>query len=295
LVVARARQWLAWALRPPIRSKPAQLRAVRRLKRSGALDPDLYLARNPDVAQAGIDPFLHYVVCGAAEQRSPAPSSAPGLPEDAMKRDWDARARADAMHFIASGRLDWNEESFAESGRRSVEGTIESDLERLCRGRDPAEMRMLEIGCGIGRMTDRLAEIFGEVHGVDVSGEMIARAQARLAQRRNVFLYETHGSDLAPFQEGFFDFAFSFIVFQHVPEKQVVLSNLREVHRVLKRGCMFKFQVQGSRGPAAGADTWAGVSFDAEELRGIASEIGFTVDFSEGEGTQYLWQSWLRN
>src|SRR5688572_12982790 len=110
------------------------------------------------------------------------------------------------MHFIASGRLDWDERSFSESGRQGVQQTVADDLERICGGRDPGEIRALEIGCGIGRMTEHLADIFGEVYGTDVSGEMIARGRRRLADRDNVHLVETSGADLAPFEDDFFDF-----------------------------------------------------------------------------------------
>ncbi len=37
-------------------------------------------------------------------------------------------------------------------------------------------MRVLEIGCGAGSITRALARLFGEVHAVDVSGEMAALA-----------------------------------------------------------------------------------------------------------------------
>ena len=40
-------------------------------------------------------------------------------------------------------------------------------------------MRVLEIGCGAGRLTRALANFFGEVHAVDISGEMVAQARKR--------------------------------------------------------------------------------------------------------------------
>ena len=297
-MVARARQWLAWAARPPYRSKPGELRQVWRIKRSGGVDAKAYLAGNPDVAAAGIDPVLHYVTHGARERRSPGSSlsvpDAGGSRAGAMKSDWDARARAGAMHFIATDRLDWDEASFSESGRGAVEELIAGDLDRICAGRDPAGMRVLEIGCGIGRMTEHLADVFGEVHGVDVSGEMIARGRERLAHRGDVHLTETSGADLAFFGDAFFDFAFSFIVFQHVPAKEIVLSNFREVRRTLKPGGTFKFQVQGFPldNSDGSADTWVGVSFDPAELAAAADEAGFEVIGCEGAGTQMLWSWW---
>ncbi len=41
--------------------------------RSGLFDTDWYLAQNPDVAAAGIDPLVHYLRHGAAEGRDPNP------------------------------------------------------------------------------------------------------------------------------------------------------------------------------------------------------------------------------
>ena len=283
-MVAGARRWVAWALRPPLRAKPAQLRAFHRIKRSGAFDAEGYLTRNQDVAQSGMDPLMHYVEHGVREGRNPGGSGRDVPAEVAMKRDWDERARADAMHFVASGRLDWDERSFSEDGRRSVDALISADLERICAGKDPAEMSMLEIGCGLGRMTEHLASVFGEVHGVDVSGEMIAGARERLRGHGNVSLHETNGIDLGGLEDRYFDFAFSFIVFQHVPAKEVVISNLREVHRTLKPGGVFKFQVQGAvraLSPDTFADTWVGVAFEGDELSSLAAEIGFSEIASE--------------
>lgn len=43
------------------------------IRRSGLFDTGWYLERYSDVAEAGIDPVLHYVRCGAKEGRDPAP------------------------------------------------------------------------------------------------------------------------------------------------------------------------------------------------------------------------------
>ena len=108
-----------------------------------------------------------------------------------MQAEWDQRARQNAYHFIASGHDDWSEEDFDQSGRDSVQSMVVDDLETIARDRDPKTMTALEIGCGAGRMTRHLAEIFGEVHAVDVSGEMIAKARERLAGLDNVRLHHT--------------------------------------------------------------------------------------------------------
>src|SRR5262249_17787133 len=146
-----------------------------------------------------------------------------------------------------------------------------------------------EIGCGAGRLTKALAAIFGEVHGVDVSPEMIRLGREKLAGISNVHLHVNNGVDLSVLPSVPFDFAFSFIVFQHIPDKGIVESYIREVHRVLRPGALFKFQVEGGPAAEGPADTWRGVSFTERELRDIAARCGFELRYTEGAGTQYFW------
>jgi SAM-dependent methyltransferase len=215
------------------------------------------------------------------------------LDVDVMKRDWDARARENAMHYIVNDRLDWDIDEFLASGSDAFEQTLERDLELVCAGRPPGELRLLEIGCGIGRMTRTLAGVFGEVHGVDVSGEMVSRGRELLADVPNAHLVETDGSTLSVFPDAFVDVAYSFIVFQHVPYREVVVSNLREVHRTLRPGGFAKFQVQGVVLPGE-RDTWVGVGFAEAELDELAEQLDFDVVRKDGAGTQYFWNVWRR-
>src|SRR5580704_17461339 len=113
-----------------------------------------------------------------------------------MRLDWDKRARRNARRFIATGNSRWNSQDFYESGRLSVFHEILTDLGNVCQEREPKQMKVLEIGCGTGRMTRALAEVFGEVYGVDISGEMIARGKKDLADLPNVHLYQNNGADL---------------------------------------------------------------------------------------------------
>jgi len=50
----------------------SQLTLVDAIRRSAYFDREWYLANNPDVAKAGIDPALHYFLRGAAESREPS-------------------------------------------------------------------------------------------------------------------------------------------------------------------------------------------------------------------------------
>jgi ubiquinone/menaquinone biosynthesis C-methylase UbiE len=207
-----------------------------------------------------------------------------------MRRDWDDRARENARYYVATGRTDWTDDDFFASGEKAVSEDVLTDMTNICQGRDPASMRVLEIGCGAGRVTRALSKIFGEIHGVDVSGEMIAQARHALADRPNVHLVQNNGCDLAVVPPLEFDFAYSTIVFQHIPSYDVIDNYMREVHRLLKPGALFKFQVQGYLGARSSpGDTWHGVSFSEEQARAMADRTGFELRYTYGAGNQYFW------
>jgi SAM-dependent methyltransferase len=208
-----------------------------------------------------------------------------------MQRDWDARARENARYYVATGKQDWTDEEFFASGERTVQEEILTDMTNICQGKPPGEMRVLEIGCGAGRVTRALAGVFGEVHAVDVSGEMVERARQALAGRPNAFVYHNNGKDLSVLpQDLTFDFAFSGIVFQHIPSREVIESYVREVHARLRPGALFKFQVQGDNSLQTSADdTWLGVPFSDQQAMEMALRSGFDLRYRHGAGEQYFW------
>ena len=207
-----------------------------------------------------------------------------------MEADWNQRARENARYFVASGRENWTDEEFFRSGEQTVEEEILTDMINICQGKDPKQMRVLEIGCGAGRVTRALAAIFGEVHGVDVSSEMIELARAALADRPNAVVHKNNGMDLSVVPPLQFDFAFSTIVFQHIPSRQVIENYVREVHRLLRPGALFKFQVQGcAEVQSSPDDTWLGVPITDQQSVEMALRCGFDPRYRHGAGEQYFW------
>ena len=197
-----------------------------------------------------------------------------------MKDDWNRRAVENACWYINTLRMDQTEEEFDQTGAEGVAQWILPELELLTQHADPRTLRFLEIGCGIGRMTRHLAAIFGEVHSTDVSGEMISRARARLADLPNVHLYETSGADVGPHPDNCFDIVYSIFVFQHVPTKEAIRSTLVDAWRVLKPGGLLRFQTNGVTDPTflvAEKDTWVGETFPEADVRDLARELGARV------------------
>ena len=207
-----------------------------------------------------------------------------------MQRDWDARARENARFYVNTERPDWNDEEFFQSGERTVAEEIFTDMINICQGKHPKRMAVLEIGCGAGRVTRALAQVFGQVYGVDISGEMVRQARAALADLPNVHIFQNNGKDLAVLGKTHFDFAFSSIVFQHIPSREVIESYVRDVHRLLRRGRLFKFQVQGGvTYDIPPGDTWLGVTISEQDAREMALRCHFEMRYSYGAGTQYFW------
>jgi cyclopropane fatty-acyl-phospholipid synthase-like methyltransferase len=207
-----------------------------------------------------------------------------------MQEDWDTRARLNARYYVSTMKQEWTDEEFFRLGEATVAEQILNDMTNICQGKDPKQMRVLEIGCGAGRVTRALSNVFGEVHAVDISGEMVRLAQAALADRPQAHIYQNNGMDLSVLGGLEFDFAFSTIVFQHIPSKEIIENYVQEVHRLLRPGCLFKFQVHGdpNHQPKEG-NTWFGVSITDEDAVAMARRSGFEPRYRHGAGTQYFW------
>jgi ubiquinone/menaquinone biosynthesis C-methylase UbiE len=159
-----------------------------------------------------------------------------------MRQEWDLIARRNAFYgvvswpeFEALDRVD--RDKFWALGKESVDNFLaQLPLGKISTG------TMVEIGCGLGRMTHRFSERFGRVYAVDVSPEMLTRAKAQWAGLSNVEFILGHGNDLPGIADHSVDFVFSFIVLQHVPDQTIVKDYLRETARVLKPGALAHLQ-----------------------------------------------------
>src|SRR5262245_11709496 len=190
-----------------------------------------------------------------------------------MRTDWNERAVEDAYYYVAFGRRGQEDDEFFATAADVVRA-LEAELKRFPPG-DRRSRRALEIGCGPGRLMRPMSWNFGEIHGVDVSGEMIRLAEAKLANVPNAFPRATNGVDLACYADSFFDFVYSYAVFQHIPSRDVVFSYLAEAWRVLKQGGILHCQVNGLPAAAGQCNTWEGVRISAEEMAQFASAHDF--------------------
>ena len=153
-----------------------------------------------------------------------------------MKRDWNRRASHHAKFWIATE--DWqSDDAFADSGRETAER-----IRRLIGANWQPGWRALEIGCGIGRVMRALAPFVAEIHGVDVSADMIRQSHEWLAGVAHARTHENNGIDLALFDDAYFDFVYAYVAFQHMP-RPVFAAYLRDARRVLRPDGLVAFQI----------------------------------------------------
>lgn len=101
---------------------------------------------------------------------------------------------------------------------------------------------VLDIGCGAGYdlyIASRLVGPYGQVFGVDLTAEMVARARKNLnaLQAENVEIQQVENEQL-PFNDKYFDVVISNGVINLSPDKATLFS---EIFRVLKPGGRLQF------------------------------------------------------
>src|SRR3984893_3381269 len=220
-------------------------------------------------------------------------SEVSGRMRNEMRDDWNARAREDAGYYVAFGRREQGDADFYATATEVVNG-LAKEFRRV-----PAaqrrEWKALEIGCGPGRLMRPMSRHFAEIHGVDVSDEMIALARGRLADIPNAHPHVSDGASLREFPEDWFDFVYSYAVFQLIPSREVVSEYMREIHRVLKPGGLARLQFNGlPRGGDSSYDTWSGARFSTSELLEFTESHDIQVLALDGALTQYMWTSWRK-
>jgi len=159
----------------------------------------------------------------------------PPVSFDEVRRDWTRLGADDPLWavYVAADKRGgrWDPEQFLATGRADVAASVSwlADL-----GAGPRWARVLDFGCGAGRLSQALAAHADEVVGVDVSPPMLEVARKLDAENRCSFvLNET--SDLAAFETGSFDLVYSELVLQHLPAP-VIDGYLAEFVRVLRPG-----------------------------------------------------------
>ncbi len=207
-----------------------------------------------------------------------------------MRGFWNKLAVENARYFsnpLTPSGKDATEFEVRETGLADYKRHIQGDdllKEGLDKFRDNI---VLDLGCGIGRMTEFMADDFRQVCGVDISDTMIESARKRLAGKNNVELKLAQGNSI-PYPNDHFNLVFSYSMFQHFPTEQLIKENLEEIYRVLKPGRIAKIHLR----TGLGTYKWYwfyGVAIAPEVAKEIAEKCGFRILKSEVQNVKNLW------
>lgn len=163
--------------------------------------------------------------------------------------------------------LDHEDRHWWYRGRRRI---VSQELERL-RQRIPQDARVLDAGCGSGRLLDDLARC-GRVSGLDMNPDAVALARARGYD-------DVHAGRVEelPWPDATFNLVTSLDVIEHTPDDRVTLAELR---RVTKPRAALLLTV-----PALQA-LWSAHDvanqhyrrYDRRMLRALAADSGFAIE-----------------
>lgn len=97
------------------------------------------------------------------------------------------------------------------------------------------DIKILEVGCGAGRLTNYLTQRGFNIIGFDISKSLIEEGNIRYPDAVKFLA----SGDSMPFSNSTFDVVLSFDVLEHIPD---VNEHILEVRRVLKKGGLYLFQ-----------------------------------------------------
>ena len=160
---------------------------------------------------------------------------------ETMRRSWEARAESDPLYAIDARRRTWEIQDFYSQGPQLVREIVDPALRIL--SVDPSGARVLEIGCGMGRLFEGLSERFAEVWGTDISSGMIEQGRAQCPVEAKWFLGD--GVSLEGVTSEAIDHVLSYEVFEHVPKPSIIQGYFGETLRVLRPAGTFQAQLRG--------------------------------------------------
>lgn len=155
---------------------------------------------------------------------------------DDASRNWNDLGENDPLWVVLTDPEKkgnrWREADFFATGRDQIRELFQK---MAAVGISPLPVRALDFGCGVGRLTQALAERFDSVDGVDISASMIRHAKKYNRVPDRVEYHLNVRSDLATFPSAQYDFICSLIALQHTPPR-FQRAYLADFMRLLKPG-----------------------------------------------------------
>jgi ubiquinone/menaquinone biosynthesis C-methylase UbiE len=161
---------------------------------------------------------------------------------DKLKTNWERFAKNDPLCSILTDEnkkdSHWDIDDFFETGIVEIKDVMEL-IE--ANGISMKYEQAVDFGCGVGRLTQAMSSYFGKVFGIDISQQMINKAND-LNKSENCSFCVVDNPNFQSIDDSQIDFIYSNITLQHIRPNSV-FEYLDEFKRILKNGGLLVFQM----------------------------------------------------
>jgi 2-polyprenyl-3-methyl-5-hydroxy-6-metoxy-1,4-benzoquinol methylase len=203
---------------------------------------------------------------------------------ESSRKFWQKRAKENPYWFISSygSYHNRNMSEFWASGEQ-----IWNDIKKKTGYTPTATDVVVEIGCGVGRLSRVISKEVAQIEAFDISEQMLELA--RQGDLKNVNFRLSNGGDLEPLSKSSAEMVLAYCIFQHLPSVDILRKYIDEMARVARPGAICAFtltprtwkdsfrvlmKLKGyvrdifTNGPKGlSADEWMGIRPTVEEVR----------------------------
>jgi len=194
-----------------------------------------------------------------------------------LKTNWQKRGLSESRDFYVASHPGWS-----QAQRWQAQAKVDADL--VCMGLDEDWLRaakVLEIGCGVGRLVSPLLDRAATYTGFDIAAAMVEEARQRCASLDLARFFESDGSSI-PEQalDQDYDLILAWAVFIHCP-LEIVAQLTGEAYDLLAPDGHLRFQL------LADPEDPTGIESSPQELAVVEEEIHAMEDGAD-EGDRSL-------
>lgn len=164
-----------------------------------------------------------------------------------LKENWNEWGKKDPLWGVLTWsdkkNNQWEPSEFFKTGEKEIESVFEYLNSRNIKLKNG---HALDFGCGVGRLTQAMADKFNYVTGVDIAPSMIENANLYNSWGERCSYLVNDADNLEIFSDNSFDFVYTNIVLQHM-EPRYSMKYLQEFIRILSVGGIAIFQIPSER------------------------------------------------
>lgn len=171
---------------------------------------------------------------------------------DALESNVEKVRAADTAYTVDNA-ADYDAKRTIEPRDKRIHN-FERDILLWALSHAPKDARVLEVGCGTGRLLSEGLSAGYLIDGVDASGPMLEHLKAKLNehQRQQVKLIVAQAADI-PAPDGSYDFVYTIRLLNQTESPEYALTVVDEIARLVKPGGYFLIEFVNSARPRLGS------------------------------------------